>query len=107
MDLKSFVADSFLMLDGGMGTMLMQAGMPAGSLPELMNLSHPEVVTAVHKKYVDAGTDMVITCTFGANEKKMAGCGHEIEEVITAAVANARASGAKFVALDSRSEERV
>ena len=100
MDLKSFVADSFLMLDGGMGTMLMQAGMPAGSLPELMNLSHPEVVTAVHKKYVDAGTDMVITCTFGANEKKMAGCGHEIEEVITAAVANARASGAKFVALD-------
>ena len=34
MDLKSFVADSFLMLDGGMGTMLMQAGMPAGSLPE-------------------------------------------------------------------------
>ena len=53
MDLKSFVADSFLMLDGGMGTMLMQAGMPAGSLPELMNLSHPEVVTAVHKKYVE------------------------------------------------------
>ena len=100
MDLKSFVAGSFLMLDGGMGTMLMQAGMPAGSLPELMNLTHPEVVTAVHKKYVDAGTDMVLTCTFGANEKKMAGCGHEIEEVITAAVANARASGAKFVALD-------
>ena len=60
MDLKSFVAGSFLMLDGGMGTMLMQAGMPAGSLPELMNLNHPEVVTAVHKKYVDAGTDMVI-----------------------------------------------
>ena len=39
MDLKSFVADSFLMLDGGMGTMLMQAGMPAGSLPELMSIS--------------------------------------------------------------------
>ncbi|MCD8356036.1 MAG: homocysteine S-methyltransferase family protein [Clostridia bacterium] len=100
MDLKSYITSHFLVLDGGMGTMLMQAGMPAGSLPELMNLTHPEIVTAVHKKYVDAGTDMVITCTFGANEKKMAGCGHEIEAVITAAVANARASGAKYVALD-------
>lgn len=100
MDLKSFLDDNFLMLDGGMGTMLMQAGMPAGSLPELMNLTHPEVVTAIHKQYVDAGTDMVITCTFGANEKKMAGCGYEIEEVITAAVANARAAGSTFIAQD-------
>lgn len=100
MDLKSFIADHFLMLDGGMGTMLMQAGMPAGSLPELMNINHPEVVTSIHKQYVDAGTDMVITCTFGANEKKMAGCGHEIEDVITAAVTNARAARSKFVALD-------
>ncbi len=88
------------MLDGGMGTMLMEAGMEAGALPELMNLSHPEIITDIQKKYVDAGSDMVLTCTFGANEKKTAGCGHTVEEIITAATANAKASGAAYVGLD-------
>lgn len=100
MELKSHISTDFLMLDGGMGTMLMNAGMPSGSLPELMNLTHPEIITDIHRQYVQAGTDMVIACTFGANEKKAAGCGHEIEEIITAAITNARASGATYVALD-------
>lgn len=100
MDVKSHISAGFLMLDGGMGTMLMEAGMPAGSLPELMNLTHPEIITSIHRQYVEAGTDMVVTCTFGANEKKTAGCGYEVEEIITAAVSNARASGAGYVALD-------
>lgn len=100
MELNSWINSRFLMLDGGMGTMLMQAGMPAGALPELMNLTHPEIITGIHRSYVEAGSDMVITCTFGANEKKTAGCGHSVEEIISAAVANARASGAAFVALD-------
>ena len=100
MELNSHILSDFLVLDGGMGTMLMEAGMPAGSLPELMNLNHPEVITSIQRQYVEAGSDMVITCTFGANEKKTAGCGHTVEEIITAAVANARASGAKYVALD-------
>lgn len=100
MDLKSFISSHFLMLDGGMGTMLMEAGMPAGTLPELMNLTHPEIITSIHKQYVASGSDMVMTCTFGANEKKANGCGHSVEEIITAAVANAKASGAKFVGLD-------
>lgn len=100
MELNSRILSDFFVLDGGMGTMLMEAGMPAGSLPELMNLNHPEVIASIHRQYVEAGSDMVITCTFGANEKKTAGCGHTVEEIITAAVANARASGASYVALD-------
>lgn len=83
-----------------MGTMLQRAGMQAGALPELLNLTDPALITDVHRQYVDAGSDMVITCTFGANEHKLAGSGHTVEEIIPAAVANARASGAKFVGLD-------
>ena len=100
MDLHKQIYSDFLMLDGGMGTMLMQAGMPSGSLPELMNLTHPEVITSIHRQYVEAGTDMVLACTFGANEKKAVGCGYSVEEIIPAAIANARASGARYVGLD-------
>lgn len=100
MELKEYLKSNFLVLDGAMGTMLQNAGMEAGALPELYNLTNPELITSIHRQYVEAGSDMVLTCTFGANEKKAAGCGHEIEELITAAVANARASGAKFVGLD-------
>ena len=100
MDLKQYIQSDFLILDGGMGTMLQRAGMQAGALPELLNLTDPALITDVHRQYVEAGSDMVITCTFGANEHKLAGSGHTVEEIIPAAVANARASGAKFVGLD-------
>lgn len=100
MELKEYLKSNFLVLDGATGTMLQNAGMEAGELPELYNLTQPELITSIHRQYVEAGSDMVLTCTFGANEKKAAGCGHEIEELITAAVKNARASGAKFVGLD-------
>lgn len=100
MDLKTYLQSNFLILDGGMGTMLQRAGMEAGALPELLNLTNPELITSIHRQYVEAGSDMVITCTFGANEHKLAGSGHTVEEIIPAAVANARASGARFVGLD-------
>ena len=100
MDLKQYIQSDFLILDGGMGTMLQRAGMQAGALPELLNLTDPALIADVHRQYVEAGSDMVITCTFGANEHKLAGSGHTVEEIIPAAVANARASGAKFVGLD-------
>lgn len=100
MDLREHLKTKFLILDGAMGTMLQKAGLELGHLPELLNLSDPAAITAIHRQYVEAGSDMVLTCTFGANEKKMASCGHEIEEVIAAAVSNAKASGASYVALD-------
>ena len=43
------------LLDGGMGTQLQAAGLPVGQLPELWNLTEPEKVTAVHRRYVEAG----------------------------------------------------
>ena len=91
---------SFLILDGGMGTMLQAQGLQPGGIPELWNLEHPGKITAIHRAYVEAGADAVYTNTFGCNRLKMARTGHSAEELIKSAIKNARASGAKYVALD-------
>ena len=80
------------LLDGGMGTMLQAAGLPLGCLPELWNLSEPEKVTAVQRQYVEAGSRVLYTNTFGANRCKTAGCGHSVAELIAGGVRCARAA---------------
>ncbi len=79
-----------LLLDGGMGTMLQAAGLPLGELPEVWNLTHPEAVTAVHRRYTEAGSRVLYTNTFGANRFKAARCGHPVSELIAAGVRCAR-----------------
>ena len=54
------IRDSRLFCDGGMGSLLQAAGLAAGELPERWNLSHPEVITNVHRKYLAAGAEMCI-----------------------------------------------
>ena len=61
-----FHKKGFLYLDGGMGTMLQAAGLKGGEAPELWNLSHPEQVMDIHRKYLAAGCDIVTANTFGA-----------------------------------------
>lgn len=82
----------FWLLDGAMGTQLQKKGLPFGLQPELFNLSHPEIVTGIHREYIEAGSNIIYANTFGANRKKLSGCGHSVQEVITAAVKNAKAA---------------
>ena len=82
-----------------MGTMLQEAGLKAGELPELLNFSHPETVTAIHRAYVGAGADVISANTFGANAHKL-GDAARVEDVFAAAIACARKSGARYVAAD-------
>ena len=91
--------DEFLLFDGAMGTQLQARGLAAGELPELLCLTNPDEVTQIHASYVAAGADVVTTNTFGANEDKL-GDAATVEEVFCAAVACARASGARYVAAD-------
>ena len=58
-------------LDGATGTMLQKAGMKTGEIPELLNIKNPEMIKSVYEKYVNAGSDIVYACTFGANRIKM------------------------------------
>ena len=80
----------FVFLDGGMGTQLQARGLQPGQKPELAALEMPEVLTAIHTDYANAGADILLANTFGANAKKLTCCGHTVEEVVSASIACAR-----------------
>ena len=89
-DLKT----EFLILDGGMGTMLQARGLQPGEQPELWNLTHPDAIEAVQRAYVRAGSQVLYTNTFGASALKLEKTGHTVREVVTAAVqVSRRAAG--------------
>ena len=105
MKITEYIKTKTLYLDGGMGTLLQSAGLKAGELPELWNLSNPDVITGIHRDYFDAGSNVVNTNTFGANVLKFSE--QELETVIKAAVFNAKKAANessstqnKWVALD-------
>ncbi len=97
--LRALRGDDFLVFDGAMGTQLQARGLEAGSLPELLCLTDPDEVTAIHASYVAAGSEVVTTNTFGANASKLGGKA-TVDQVFSAAVACARRSGARYVAAD-------
>lgn len=72
-DFQKLVSEKILILDGATGTALAKAGMPAGVCVEQWALEHPQVLTEIQKKYYEAGSDAVYTCTFGANGAKLSG----------------------------------
>jgi 5-methyltetrahydrofolate--homocysteine methyltransferase len=63
--------------DGAMGTMLFAAGLQFGDPPEMWNLTQPDVVRRVHRGYIDAGSKIVLTNTFGGNRLRLSLHGNE------------------------------
>lgn len=88
-----------LLLDGGMGSMLLARGLAAGSAPERWTLERGAEVAAVHRAYVDAGSDAVQTNSFGAHPLRLAAAGlaGRAAEIATASTALARQAGARYV----------
>lgn len=99
---ERLLAEAPIVLDGGFGTMLLAAGLPRGTPPDLWNLERGDVVAAAHRAYVEAGAEAVQTNTFGANPVRLAAFGleHECETINRAAVALARSSMPRFVVAD-------
>ncbi len=91
--------EQILVFDGAMGTQLQERGLAAGELPELLCLTNPDEIRAIHAAYVEAGADVVTTNTFGANTAKL-GDAATVEQIFSAAIACAKASGAAYVAAD-------
>jgi methionine synthase I (cobalamin-dependent) len=60
-----------ILADGAMGTMLFASGLQFGDPPEAWNVSHPEVVRRIHRGYLDAGSRIVMTNTFGGNRLRL------------------------------------
>src|SRR6476660_3529967 len=65
-------ARGVLLADGGTGTNYFAAGLDAGEAPELWNVDHPDRVRDLHRRFVDAGADIVLTNTFGCNRHRLA-----------------------------------
>jgi 5-methyltetrahydrofolate--homocysteine methyltransferase len=70
---ESLLASNGLILaDGAMGTMLFEAGLQFGDPPEAWNVEHPERVRAIHQAYLQAGSRLLLTNTFGGNRFRLA-----------------------------------
>ena len=100
---SDFLKNDILILDGAMGTVLQQRGLPPGGQPELLNLTEPELLDSVYQEYADAGSQVVYANTVGANGLKLQRTGHSVDEIVTAAVTIAKQAVAGLgvrVALD-------
>ena len=98
--LERLATGETLLADGAMGTMLQAAGLEKGHAPEEMNLTQPDKVLAVHKGYVDAGSEIILTNTFGANRLRLGkyGLADRVYQISRRASEIAREAGASFVA---------
>lgn len=112
MNVKEFINNNIVLLDGGTGTVLQAMGLKPGEPTEAWNLSHPDRIQALHREYFNAGSNIVCANTFGANSLKYSH--EELEKIIAAAINNAleakkTSSGAreKFVAMDIGSLGRL
>ena len=105
MNIKELIGQQVIFLDGGMGTMLQSKGLDPGDPPERFNVINPNAVKEVHTAYLEAGSNVVLTNTFGANRLNYSA--EEAEQLICAGIDIAREAisglaepGNRFVGLD-------
>ena len=105
MNIKEYMKEHVLYLDGGMGTLLQERGLKPGEAPERWNITRPEVIVELQKAYYNSGSNVVSTNTFGANLLHFDE--DELDAVIKAAVENTKKArelssqkSPRFIALD-------
>ena len=89
-----FLYNGIVILDGAMGTVLQQRGLPPGGMPELLNFTDPGLLRAIYREYIEAGSQVICANTFGANALKLKRTGRTVDEVVSAAVAIAKDAAA-------------
>jgi 5-methyltetrahydrofolate--homocysteine methyltransferase len=97
-------AGKILIADGATGTMLMAAGLPVGMSPELWNVEQPNKILALHRAYLDAGSQVIMTNTFGGSSIKLqkSGLSGRAREfnLAAAGLAHQASAGKAFIAGD-------
>jgi methionine synthase I (cobalamin-dependent) len=68
---RLLAARGTVLADGATGTNLFAMGLTSGDAPERWNLEHPDRVRELHRRFVEAGADLVLTNTFGANSRRL------------------------------------
>jgi len=93
--------DRILVYDGATGTFLQRAGLPSGMAPDRWNLENPDAIETMHRDYVDAGADLILTNTFGSSRPRLEkeGLADRMREVILVAthLAHRAAGDSTFV----------
>ena len=104
MSFRELLGKELLFFDGATGTMLQALGLQPGELPELWNFTHAEKVQSVHEAYLNNGSNIIKSNTFGANRLKFKGTDVTVDAVVGAALKIGKAAGAgrekAFVALN-------
>lgn len=91
MEIMNQLGKRILFFDGGMGSLLQEKGLKPGELPETWNVLHPEIVTAIHREYLEAGCNIITVNTFGANRFKYnEESQFHLEQIVAAAVKNGK-----------------
>jgi len=100
-DLRKKIQEGLFFLDGAMGTQLISRGFGVGICTEYLNIEKPEVVLQIHQSYIEAGSDAVITNTFGANSYSLKRHGHSDKvakvNIAAAGIARRAAGEEKYV----------
>ncbi len=84
MNILEKLSKEIIIFDGAMGTMIQSKNLPKVPLPEIYNLTESEVITSIHREYLEAGADVITLNTFGANTLKFSK--DELKEIIDAAL---------------------
>lgn len=88
--IRQRLGKELLFFDGGMGTLLQEKGLAPGELPETWNLTHPQEICEIHRQYIESGSEIILTNTFGANALKFHDDSCSLEEIINAAVSHVK-----------------
>lgn len=88
--LQEKLGKELLFFDGGMGTLLQKEGLKPGELPENWNIEKKDVIQSIHHSYYEAGSNILLTNTFGANAVKYHDQAYSLKEIVEAAVENVR-----------------
>jgi len=91
-NLKERIKQDVLILDGAMGTQLFARGIGPGKCNDYLNIESPDIVADIHRAYLQAGSDGILTNTFGANRFALGrhGLADEVQKINTAAAQIAR-----------------
>jgi 5-methyltetrahydrofolate--homocysteine methyltransferase len=86
------MSEGLFLLDGAMGTQLIARGIEAGKCNDFLNIESPDIILDIHRAYIEAGSDAVLTNTFGANKYALArhGLDDKVKDINTAGVQIAR-----------------
>jgi len=98
MDIREELRRRILVLDGGMGTSVQQSGILYDGNTDAMPMLHPGLIEGIHRSFIEAGADIVCTCSFGANSVSQQGYGLQgkVREMNLAAARVARAAASHF-----------